>query len=182
LHLFPGLEQLAWITTLPYAIMTALLIIILVQVICLARNDNLASAFTNIPERDAMLLVIGAALIAGCFLAGQSVGYRGVHLIFVIAGLIAMTRAADNPAMRAMLTRTTMMVVFLMWEGLFRQALQGVTDAGFAVFWLIREVFWWRLTALLLALIVIFGVKSEVVTALQQWRRSESRSNPCQAR
>jgi hypothetical protein len=116
-------------------------------------------------------LVIGAALIAGCFFAGQSVGYRGVHLIFVVAGLVAMRRAADTRTTRATLSQALIIVVFLMWEGLFRQALpHKVAGPGltlFRLFWLIREVLWWRLVALLLAMLVIFSVRSELFATLQ---------------
>ena len=109
-----------------------------------------------------MFLVIGAALIAVCFFAGHSQAYRGIHLIFVVAGLVAMRRAADNPATRATLTWAVMIVVFLMWEGLFRNALYNKAPYRvFALFWLIREVLWWRLAALLLGMLVIFGIKSE---------------------
>ena len=162
LRLFPELEHFAWFTALGYALMGGLLIVTAVQVIHLARDGNMASAFAKMPERDAMFLVIGAALIVGCFFAGQSVGYRGIHLIFVVVGLVAMRRAADNPATRATLTWAMMIVVFLMWEGLFRHALYAkVPDPVFALFWLIREVLWWRLAALLLGMLLIFGIKSE---------------------
>ena len=175
LPLFPGLEQFAWYTALPGAIMAVLLILTAVQVIRLARNGDLAAAFANMPERDAMFLVIGAALIAGCFFAGQSVNYRGIHLIFVVAGLVAMRRAADARGTRASLTRALMIVVFLMWEGLIRQALPHDEAAGlgparlapFGLFWLIREVLWWRLVALLLGVLAIFGLRSELFAALQ---------------
>jgi hypothetical protein len=171
LRLFPGLEQFAWFTALPDATMAVLLILTAVQVLRLARDGNLAAAFAKMPERDAMFLVIGAALIAGCFFAGQSVGYRGVHLIFVVAGLVAMRRAADTRNTRATLSQALMIVVFLMWEGRFRRALPhqvaGPGLALFGLFWLIREVLWWRLVALLLGMLAIFSVRSELFAALQ---------------
>ena len=175
LLLFPGREQFAWFTALPVAIMAVLLIVTAVQVIRLARNGDLATAFARMPERDAMFLVIGAAVIAGCFFAGQSVNFRGVHLIFVVAGLVALRRAADARPTRATLTRALIIVVFLMWEGLFRHALPHDEVAGlgparlapFGLFWLIREVLWWRLVALLLGILVIFSVRSELFAALQ---------------
>jgi hypothetical protein len=168
-RVFPELDQFAWFTKLPYAIMAVLLIVTAVQVIHLARNGSLASAFVKMPKRDAMFLVIGAALIVGCFFAGQNNGYKGVHLIFVVAGLLAMRRVADNRMTGATLSLTVMIVVFLMWQGLFSRILQ-VPGPWYAFFWLIREVLWWRLAAVLLAVLVIFGLKSEVFAALQRWR------------
>jgi hypothetical protein len=142
-------------------------------VIHLARG-NLASAFAKMPDRDAMFLVIGSALITGCFFTGQNLAYRGVHLIFVAAGFVAMRRAVDNCATRATLTRAVIIVVFSMWGIFFRQTLLQVSGSGPAalygslLLWLIREVLWWRLAALLLAMLVIFGVRSELFAALQQ--------------
>lgn len=180
LQLFPGLGQFAWFTTLPYVIMAILLIITGVQVIRLARNGSLASAFAKMPERDAMFLVIGAALVVGCFFTGLSNAYRGIHLIFVVVGLIAMRRVTDNPATRAMLTRAITIVLLLMWEALVRQALPhkipgpglpGLALSASAVFWFIREVLWWRLAALLLGMLAIFGFRTELAAAVQQWSR-----------
>ena len=125
------------------------------------------------PERDALFLIIGAAVIV-VFLRRPSIGYRGIHLIFVVAGLVAMRRAANDAATLATLTWALMIIVFLMWEGLFREALFKLRGpeglALSALFWLIREVLWWRLAALLLGVLAIFGVKSELFTALRQWR------------
>jgi len=178
LRLFPELAEFAWFTALPYAVMAGLLVVTAVQVIHLARNSNLASAFVKMPKRDVMFLVVGAALNAACFFAGQSHGYRGVHLIFVVAGLVAMRRASDDPTTGAMLTRAVIIVVFLMWEGFFRQILLHVQGPEFNLFWLIREVLWWRLAAVLLAMLAIFGVKSELFAVLKQWRGLQRGTNP----
>jgi hypothetical protein len=186
LWLFPGLEQFAWFMALPYAIMAALLIATAVQVIRLAHNSSLAATFAKTPERDAMFLVIGSALIAGCFFTGQSATYRGIHLILVVAGLVAMRRAADTRAARAPLTWALIIVILLMWEEFFRRALiyelTGSVEswgllheiaspksglAFYTLLWLIREVIWWRLVALLLAMLAIFGLRSELFAALQ---------------
>ena len=75
------------------------------------------------PQRDATFLVIGAALIAGCFFVGRSDQYRGVHLIFVIAGFVVMLRVTNNPATRVTITQALMIVAFLMWEPFFSHAL-----------------------------------------------------------
>lgn len=171
LRLFPGLEQFAWFTMLPYTILAILIIVTSFQAIQLARSGNLVAIFAKTPDRDVMFLTIGAALIVGCFFAGQNVGYRGVYLIFIVAGLVAMRRVADPRTRRATLTPALIIVIFLMWEGLFRHALRyevaGPGRALFVLFWLIREVLWWRLVALLLAVLTIFGVRSKVFAALK---------------
>jgi hypothetical protein len=175
LRLFPRLDQFAWSTRLPYLLLGALLIITAIQIIHLARNQGLVSAFARMPEENGIFLVIGAAVISGCFFAGYSMPYRGIHLIFVVVGLIAMRRAADNPGTRATLSRAVMILVFLMWAPSISQTLPheqgaGVSLLASALFFLIREVLWWRLVALLLAMLSIFIVGSKLFAALQQWR------------
>jgi hypothetical protein len=170
-RLFPGLEEVAWFTAVPYVIMAALLIFTAVQALQLARNNNLVFAFAEMPERDAIFLIIGAALVVGCFFAGQSDNYRGVHLIFVIVGLVAMRHVTDNPAIFAMLTRIIMAIIFLMWATVFNVWLHSDQPGlGFAFYSLVREILWWRLVAFLLAILVTFGAKSKLFGELQQWR------------
>jgi hypothetical protein len=172
LLVFPGLKQAAWFPEFPYAIIAVLLIVTAAQVIRLVRG-NLASALEKMPERDTVFLVIGAALIAGCFFTAQNIAYRGIYLIFVAAGFVAMRRAMDDPAARAMLTRAVIIVVFLMWAIFFRQTLLDVLRSRLALYgslllWLLREILWWRLVALLLAVLVVFGVKSELFAPLRR--------------
>ena len=178
LHLFPGLEHFGWFTTLPYALMGALLIITAIQVMYLARNGKMASAYAKMPEQDAIFLLIGAAVIAGCFFAGYSKAHRGIHLIFVVAGLVTMRRAADDPATRAMLGRAVMLVLFLMWERFFRTALvnpdevpdSGIALSAYVLLMLFVQVLWWRLAAILLGVLTIFAINSEFFASLQRWR------------
>jgi hypothetical protein len=175
LQLFPELGKVAWITMLPRVIMAILLIITAAQVVHLTRNCNLVSAFEKAPERDAMFLIIGAAVIAGCFFTGLSNGYRGVHLIFVVVGLIAMCRISDDSATRATLNQTLIIVILLMWEAFISKALHKIQYQALPgvplLLWFVREVLWWRLAAVLLAILAIFGVKSELFAAVRQWRR-----------
>jgi hypothetical protein len=175
-RLFPGLAEFAWFTALPYAILVVLLGLTAVQVIRLARNGNLVSAFEEMPEQDAMFLVIGAALIVACFFGGQNDGYRGVHLILVVAGVVALRRVADNPAARATLTQAVIIVAFLMWTPFFNHVLHPEQPGlAYGLYWMIREVLWWRLAALLVAILVIFSVKSQLFAVLQQWHALRAR-------
>jgi hypothetical protein len=169
--LSPRFQPFAFFPALPYTIMLALLIITAVQVIRLAGNRNVVSAFIGMVLQDSIFLVIGAALIVGCFFAGRSDEYKGIHLVFVVAGLLAMRRVANSPATRAMVTQTVIIVVFLMWEPLFRNGLHPEQPGlGYGVYWLVREVLWWRLAAVLLAMLAIFGAESELFAPLRQWR------------
>ncbi len=44
-----------------------------------------------VPEAERVFLTIGAALMVGCFLAGQSVSYRAIHLLFVLPALLTLS-------------------------------------------------------------------------------------------
>lgn len=173
-RLFPGLQPWQSAASLQHAVLAILLVVTAAWAIRLVRDGGFASAFARMPEQDAIFLVIGAALIVGCFFAGRSIAYRGVHLIFVVVGLVAMRRSADDPATRATLTRATMIVIFLMWERVLRPAEPDeVMAPGLALwwsilFWFVRELLWWRLAGLLLAVLAIFTIKSEVFTSLRQ--------------
>jgi hypothetical protein len=57
------------------------------------------------------LLVIGCAVIVGCFFAGQSIGYRGVFLLMVIPGLLGIARPPASRNMRALGTGASVVIV-----------------------------------------------------------------------
>ena len=47
-------------------------------------------ALAALPDPELIFLLIGAALIVGCFFAGSHIGYRGILLLFTLPGLLAM--------------------------------------------------------------------------------------------
>src|SRR5262249_41193046 len=51
-------------------------------------------------ERDQVFLVIGCALIVGCFFAGQSIGYRGIAFLFALPGFLALARKSRTVAQK----------------------------------------------------------------------------------
>jgi hypothetical protein len=113
-----------------------------------------------LPAREAPFLVIGSALLVGCFFSGFSIYYRGVFFLLVLPGLLH----AEGGRGRA---GTAGAILFLMWSECFRQAIvQGLPLLGFspvaankvhALFWLIRELVWWQVVAVLLGVVFAFG-------------------------
>ena len=75
-----GLVKLATFATLFLAIAGWLL--------CMVRWRDLLIAVTRLPDPEKTFLLIGAALIIGCFFAGSSSGYRGIHLLFTLPGTL----------------------------------------------------------------------------------------------
>jgi hypothetical protein len=58
-------------------------------------------------------MVIGSAVIAGCFFAGQSIGYSGIFLLLVIPGLLALSRSGVRE-LRALCLGSAIVIVLLM--------------------------------------------------------------------
>jgi hypothetical protein len=131
----------------------------------LLRFTELRTALAALPRFDRTLLVIGSAIIVGCFFAGQSIGYRGVFLLFVVPGLLGIAR---NPVrtLRILGLGTSIVIVLLMWGECFRLALyrmleqSGISEAIASEikiqFWLLRELCWWWTVSVMLAVLADF--------------------------
>jgi hypothetical protein len=78
-------------------------------------------AFARLPQREAMFLVIGAALVCGSFFAHESIPYRAVVLLFTLPGLFILARTAGTPGHRRLFLGAALMSIFVLWGG-FRKA------------------------------------------------------------
>src|SRR5262249_43321397 len=76
-------------------------------------------ALAQLPEPEKIFLLIGAALIGSCFFAGSSVGYRGIHLLFTLPGLLALARMSGDMRVREVAVQGCVLVVALTWAGFF---------------------------------------------------------------
>jgi hypothetical protein len=150
-------------------------------------DGQLPIAMTALAERERNLLVVGSALICGCFFAGQNVWYRAIFLLLVLPGLFAIARAAPTRRGRHWCLATSITIVFLMWEECFRFGIERalkVIDASAAhtaelhfLFWIFREAVWWWVVAILTAILVEFLRRSAVVDEVVSWlRRSGGRA------
>jgi hypothetical protein len=129
----------------------------------LLRFAELRAAIAKLPGLDRILLVIGSAVIAGCFFAGQSIGYRGIFLLLVMPGLLALSRSGSCER-RVLCLGSAVVIVLLMWGECLRQALDG----GFG-FWLLRELGWWWSVSLMLALVADFLRESPALRNSTAW-------------
>lgn len=166
------LEIVVWIVLLGFAATIAVATLSL-----LARHRDMA----QLAPIESALLLFGAAVIAGCFFAGQSVGYRGIFLVFTVPGLLALRRQAAEPGVRRLATQATALVLFVLWQGVltwngaFLGVLQqwaGVTVGSrvWLIFWAARELAWWVLAGILSGLVLCFVVESPAVA----WMRHAS--------
>jgi hypothetical protein len=147
----------------------------------LSGTDQLRRALASLTRPERVFLMMGSAVIAGCFFAGQSIGYRGVYFLLVMPGLLAISRssAAD---IRKLGLGTGVVIVALMWGECFRLALyRAIEHPGFPetlagqlelLFWVCRELGWWWTVSVLLTVLVDFFRVSPVA----HWLSSRFRS------
>lgn len=121
----------------------------------------------RLPPSEAAFLEIGAWLVAGCFLAGQNIGYRGIFLLFALPGLWSLAQAAGSGFQRALFRTAIGLILFLMWGEFFRHLVDNLAPApGPFLFWLGRELAWWAVVTLLGGLLACFTLESETIRSL----------------
>ncbi len=130
----------------------------------LAFRPGLNDVWATLDQSETVFLVIGCALMAGCFFTGASIGYRGVFLIFSLPGLLVLSRGGKPAAIRALFSAAGFLVIFVMWGEFFRLAI-GRAGAGSWInigFWLGRELAWWWIMGVLGGLLLRFVIDSEI--------------------
>ena len=155
-----------------------------VALICrrLLTSTALRQTFSRILGYERIFLVVGSVLIVGCFFAGQSTGYRGIFLLFVLPGLLAIARVAADSATRRLCRAGAIVLLLLMWGEFFRTGLAAILarldispfsgTLSTLIFWLARELIWWWIVSLMVAFLISFLAESETVRGLSQlWRR-----------
>jgi hypothetical protein len=136
-------------------------------------DTTLRSAFSRVSDYERIFVVAGSTLIVGCFFAGQSIGYRGVFLLFILPGLLAIARVAPDFALRRLCRAAAIVLVLLMWEECFRLGLEAIFDhlhmpqfvdyVRIFIFWLARELAWWWIVSVMVAFLLVFLAESETV-------------------
>jgi hypothetical protein len=127
----------------------------------LARQAAFMTAIRSLEAREKACLAAGSLLFCGCFVAGTSIAYREMMLLFTIPPLI---RLGHDSRLFWAVRWTAWIMVPLMWcsypSMLFdtRYGVLGLTGGPpptFA-FWALREIFWWWLFIVLAA--ALFGL------------------------
>jgi hypothetical protein len=130
----------------------------------LRRHEDFDAALEALDPRRRALMLLGSALIAGCFFAAQNAPYRCIYFLFVLPGLCEMRRLPVSSAARRRAARITTAAIFLLWGQFFQRALAqtvlaldlplGLANAMQLVFWLAREAMWWWVVTALLAFVL----------------------------
>jgi hypothetical protein len=158
----------------------ALLVVMVGWFFSMVRWRDFCIALRGLPKSEKTFLLIGAALVSGCFFAGSNIEYRGIHLLFALPGLLAMARLASDMRVRRVAILGCVLVVALTWaraftwRGFFPQILAlwigNVPGARVVHFlWFLREVAWWQVAALFIAILI--GCWSNWLKEAVVWRQ-----------
>jgi hypothetical protein len=147
----------------------------------MVRWHDFRIALARLPDPEKIFLLIGAALIGGCFFTGSSNGYRGIHLLFTLPGLLAMARMKGATMnVRQLAVQQCVLVVALAWAGFFtsygtfRMILEswiGSVPAGrlMRFLWFFNQIVWWEVATLFIAILI--GLCFNQLAAVPEWRR-----------
>jgi hypothetical protein len=129
-------------------------------------------ALARLPKPENMFLLIGAAVIGGCFFVGSSAGYRGIHLLLTLPGLFALARTEGDLRVRRVAAHGCVLVVALTWVGSltwpgpFRQILESWIGQSF---WILSQIAWWPVATLFIAILI--GCCANWFETAPEWRR-----------
>ena len=142
-------------------------------------DQDFRARFERLAEAESLPLILGALVMVGCFWASQSVYYRAIFLLPVLPGLLAMARPeGDADAWATLLfRRLALLMIVVTWGEAPRHVFVAWTNApsGLAtvgkladlVLWLVRELAWWQLIAMLAAVIWLFVRRAPILQDLR---------------
>ncbi len=170
-----GLAQITSLTPIATIGLPIQTLISAAAAIAIARRANFIIAYETLTTRQVSALLTGSLLLCGCFFSGVSVGYRAIHLLLVLPGLLAIRAVTpDRRQTRAWRHAPQLILLIIYSPILFR--LTGAYDgppqpawvlATLAV-WLAREAAWWWLITILLAVLWHFVWQAPVLAPLRK--------------
>jgi hypothetical protein len=131
----------------------------------LALRPGFAGAYSSLGGPHRVFLIAGALLFCGCFLSKPSIGYRGIILLPALPGILAMARAGGSRVLGAgavamVLAMWNFVPMVLFGPGGALGALLG--PLPFLAVWAMRELVWWFVFVILLAVLQRFAIGSAV--------------------
>lgn len=146
------------------------------------RRHDWPAALGRLDEARRWALLAGALVTTGCFVAGQSLDYRGIFFLLVLPGLFALGR---DPALRGWLPRhAAVLIVLLMWEQAVRYwidmlniglGLPGLLTAGLLLsVWIARELAFWVVMIVLASVVAAFLADTPVPMRLRRALRGHA--------
>jgi hypothetical protein len=142
----------------------------------IGRKPGFRAGLSHLKEYDKLFLLVGAALIFGCFFVAQNIWYRAIYLLFTISGFLALRHVMSEVSDRRLCIAAASAQIFLMWEEFFRTLLlRGFNLPGWEgqaaitaanAFWAFRELIWWWTIAVLGAVLFAFLIDSRALTEM----------------
>jgi hypothetical protein len=153
-------------------LMGALMALSLVVAAFLARGILHGTEAEHWTSPEAIYLVMGSAVLAGCFFAGPNVDYRGIYFLFVLPGMIELARR--HASLRPLMAITIAGILFTMWSAWLRKIISTVFHwhvgegaepfpRSLVLFWIGREIVWWWIASVLVAIVLVFLLRSPLV-------------------
>ncbi len=153
-------------------LMGALVAFSLVVAAFLARGMLHATVAEDWTSPEAIYLVMGSAVLAGCFFAGPNVDYRGIYFLFVLPGMIELARR--HASLRPLMAVTVAGILFTMWSAWLRKIISTVFHwhvgegaeafpKSLVLFWIGREIVWWWIVSVLVAIVLAFLLRSPLM-------------------
>jgi hypothetical protein len=125
------------------------------------RQCQMRQYVAMLPPLPRIFLMIGAILVIGCFVFGQNNPYRGIYFLFVVTGLLALSRKAEGKANSLIFSVSSIIVIFLMWAEWPSRAIKVLgmlisSKIPDITFWLCYQLLWWWLIGLLGGLVMSY--------------------------
>jgi hypothetical protein len=162
----------------PMALQALLSILAVLLAVSIARRRALVRAIAQLSEPERIFLLIGSAILVGCFFAGQSFRYRAVFFLFVLPAMTTLWFSQQDAFVARLFAISSSSIVFLMWGYYLVRPVERVAAAlpdsslldplvtgafWLGAFWLGRELVWWWVISVLLAAILIVVAHCEIV-------------------
>lgn len=165
----PLIETLVGSQWVPTILAPLLLTAAFVTALRLAKRTDLRASLAELSDRTHRFLLIGGVLVVGCFFAGQNINYRSVFLLLILPGILALTSVAPNRSVRGIFMLTTASILCVLWELTIRHLVADLFGGSYLLMedslpiftvWVIKELGWWWLVTVLIAILIRFAADS----------------------
>jgi Glycosyltransferase family 87 len=176
----PMVQMASQSRAVPVVMAALLLATTLIMTLRLAGRDDFGSGLSEIPDRAYRFLLTGATLVVGCFFAGQSIGYRGVLLLLILPGILALRHVPAQRGFGWVVSTTIAALLCVLWAFTTRHVVADIfggsyfpVEGSLAVYlaWLVQELAWWWLIVILLAVLFRFVAGAPVWRVLRRTTR-----------
>jgi hypothetical protein len=135
----------------------------------LATRPTMRASLAKLTPMTHQFLLVGAVLIVGCFFAGQNINYRSIFLLLVMPGSLTLAQVATSRPLRNGMIVTTGSILCVLWELTIRDVVAKLFGGSYLLqvdslpiytVWVVKELAWWWLETVLLAVLLRFVMDS----------------------